>query len=420
MADPYSAGQVLGSALFGNTRGTYNDELGRAYKVEQALQQARKSRSDAILANQINEQRALVNPELVTGVLGGDRDALGTLGSISLLANDKFDAGQLTDVLGAAARSGARDSALGGDWAGANANLMAVANGPQELAAVQGQNLLNNRFVPGAGGISTTDQGRAGMAADAARARASDASAASSYASAARTKQAMTLDRADVLGSGATRGGGGKAPSGYRWLPDGGLQAIPGGPADKPAGAGGEAGGDLNPRQRVAVQGVQRNLLEYASALTGTPMEQLRQMDAAKIGELVEQNGGRFVQGGTARTLGKLPGGQLLGDVSNADILSYSQGAGAAWAAYENPTGMITNADRETSTAQMPTYLDPPEVQARKLRSFLELSGYQPAGGGTLGDAPRNRAPTAPVRAQGLPAASGAGVDDLLGKYGIR
>ena len=370
MANPYQAGQALGAALFGNTRDTYTDQLGRNYQVERALQEARQARSKAVLANQINEQRALVNPELVSGVLGGDDTARATLGSIALLANDRFDAGQLNDVLGAAARSSARDAALGGNWEGANANLMAVANGPQELGAVQGQNLLQNRFKEGGGGISTTEQGRAGIAADAARAAASYASANSSNASAARTRQAAGIDAAKF---GLERSG--------QWNPSGKSAGSTLGDG----GSGLPLGSDLNPRQRVAVQGVQRNLLEYASALTGTPMEQLRRMDAGKIGELVEKNGGRFVQGGTARTLGRLPGGQLLGDVTNSDILSYSQGAGAAWAAYENPTGMITNADRETSTAQMPPYLDPPKVQARKLRSFLELSGYQP----TLGDRSR-------------------------------
>ncbi|WP_445394278.1 hypothetical protein [Stenotrophomonas maltophilia] len=381
MANPYQAGQALGTALFGNTRDTYTDQLGRNYQVERALQEARQARSKAVLAQQNNEQRALVNPELVSRVLGGDQTALGELGSIALLANPTFDAGQLTDVLGAGARGAARDAALGGNWEGANANLMAVANGPQELGAVQGQNLLQNRFKEGGGGISTTEQGRAGIAADAARAASSYASANNSNASAARTRQAAGIDAAKF---GLERAG--------QWNPGG-----------KAAGTGAASGGstlgdDLNPRQRVAVQGVQRNLLEYASALTGTPMQALRQMSAAQIGDLVEKNGGRFVQGGAARTLGRLPGGQLLGEVSNADILSYSQGAGAAWAAYENPTGMITNADRETSTAQMPTYLDPPKVQSRKIRSFLELSGYQP----TLGDSP-----VAPARVEGLPAASG-------------
>ncbi len=228
MANPYEAGQALGSALFGSTQDTYTQQLGRQYQVEQALQQARQARSKAILASQINEQRALVNPQLVSGVLGGDNDARATLGSIALLANDKFDAGQLNDVLGAAARSSARDAALGGNWEGANANLMAVANGPQELGAVQGQNLLQNRFKEGGGGISTTEQGLAGMAADAARARASDASAASSYASAARTRQATGIDAAQfgLQRSGQWNPGGKSAGGGEKPLPVGALKEL--------------------------------------------------------------------------------------------------------------------------------------------------------------------------------------------------
>ncbi len=216
MASPYNAGQALGAALFGSTRDTYTDQLGRNYKVEQALQEARQARSKAVLANQINEQRALVNPDLVSGVLGGDDAARATLGSIALLANDRFDAGQLNDVVGAAARSSARDAALGGNWEGANANLMAVANGPQELGAVQGQNLLQNRFKEGGGGISTTEQGRAGIAADAARAAASYASANSSNASAARTRQAAGIDAAEfgLKRSGQWNPGGRSAGSG--------------------------------------------------------------------------------------------------------------------------------------------------------------------------------------------------------------
>lgn len=74
--------------------------------------------------------------------------------------------------------------ALAGNWAGANANLMGVANGPVELASVQGQNLINNRLLPGGGGISTTEQGMAGIGADNARSAASYASANSSNAAA--------------------------------------------------------------------------------------------------------------------------------------------------------------------------------------------------------------------------------------------
>lgn len=390
MADPYSAGQVLGSALFGNTRGTYNDELGRAYKVEQALQQARKSRSDAILANDLNDQRFQITPELMARYRAGDVDATNQLITAGIRGNDKLDFSTLGDIEGATYRRDAVNRATLGDWDGANASMLGVANGPQELAAVQGQNLINNRFREGGGGISTTEQGRAGMAADAARAAASYASANSSNASAARTRQAAALDRADVLGGG---GGGpsSMAPSGYRWTQGGGLEAIPGGPADK-AGGGVDGGllGDLNPRQKTGAQSVQRNLLSYAAALTGTPESELRKLSADEIASLMESKGGRGFQGGIARFLRNVPGGQTLGDVLNSDILSYSQGAGAGLAAYENPSGPISNADRETSTLQMPTYLDPVGVQANKTRNFLESTGYQPSGAAVLGERPAN------------------------------
>ncbi|AEM50803.1 hypothetical protein [Stenotrophomonas maltophilia] len=253
MADPYQAGQALGAALFGNSGEAYSRQL----QVEKALADARQARSKAVLANQINEQRALVNPDLVSGVLGGDDTARATLGSIALLANDRFDAGQLNDVLGAAARSSARDAALGGNWEGANANLMAVANGPQELGAVQGQNLLQNRFKEGGGGISTTEQGRAGIAADAARAAASYASANSSNASAARTRQGMGIDAAKF---GMERSG--------QWNPSG------------------KAAGTLGDSKPLPV-GALKDLLAVEDALGGT----------AVLNDIIQKNAARLADG---------------------------------------------------------------------------------------------------------------------------
>ena len=73
-------------------------------------------------------------------------------------------------------------------------------------------------------------------------------------------------------------------------------------------------------------------------------------MTPAEIEQAIKGKGNRFMQGGVARYTSTLPGGQTFVDVANSDINSYSQGAGAAWASYENPTGIITNADRETAT----------------------------------------------------------------------
>lgn len=239
MADPYQAGQALGTAIFGSTQDTYTNQLGRQYQVEQALQQARQARSKAILAQQVNDQRALITPDLLGSYRGGDEGATNQLIAAGLLGRDDLNFDVLGDIEGATYRRNAAQKATLGDWNGANASLMGVANGPQVLGSVEGQNLLNNRFLEGGGGITTTEQGQAGIAADRARARASDASAANSFASAARTRQATALDRADVLGGGGGRPSS-KAPSGYRWNAAGGLEFIPGGPAD-PANKGGGA-----------------------------------------------------------------------------------------------------------------------------------------------------------------------------------
>ncbi|HEL3246081.1 TPA: hypothetical protein UMF60_000519 [Stenotrophomonas maltophilia] len=124
-------------------------------------------------------------------------------------------------------RQGAVARSLAGDFGGGNAYLMGVANGPVELAAIQGQNLINNRLLPGGGGVSTTEQGRAGMLADAARARASDASAASSFASAARTRQAMGIDGAQfALQRAGQWNPGGKNAGGTSPLPVGALKEL--------------------------------------------------------------------------------------------------------------------------------------------------------------------------------------------------
>ncbi len=124
-------------------------------------------------------------------------------------------------------RQGAVARSLAGDFGGGNAYLMGVANGPVELAAIQGQNLINNRLLPGGGGVSTTEQGRAGMLADAARARASDASAASSFASAARTRQAMGIDGAQfALQRAGQWNPGGKNAGGSSPLPVSALKEL--------------------------------------------------------------------------------------------------------------------------------------------------------------------------------------------------
>lgn len=181
----------LGEALAG---GGSRDE--RAYQGGQT----RAAQLASLLAGaQIKRDEAMARDQLQASIGGVVADpAQANLLATALRGG--FDPTKISGYTGAAQEQGFRGDAvtraLAGDWAGANANLVGVANGPIELAAIQGQNLINNRLLPGGGGVSTTEQGRAGMLADAARARASDASAANSFASAARTRQAMGIDGA--------------------------------------------------------------------------------------------------------------------------------------------------------------------------------------------------------------------------------
>ena len=56
-------------------------------------------------------------------------------------------------------RGSAVDAAAAGNWGGANAQLMGVANGPVALPTVQGNMLISNRLVPGGGEVATTQIG---------------------------------------------------------------------------------------------------------------------------------------------------------------------------------------------------------------------------------------------------------------------
>ncbi|TMN18466.1 hypothetical protein [Pseudoxanthomonas sp. X-1] len=198
MADPYfELGAQLGNLATGgwrdNSHKAYYDQLGRVGQAEGLLAQARSRRAQALIDEGQQQQigRWAADPAAAAAELGT------TPGGIGVLLGGGGNAAQLATALGTLGETGFRRDAAAratlGDWNGANAALMGVANGPVQLGTVEGQNLLQNRLLVGGGGISTTEQGQAGIAADAARARASDASAASSYASANATNQRLQI-----------------------------------------------------------------------------------------------------------------------------------------------------------------------------------------------------------------------------------
>ena len=71
---------------------------------------------------------------------------------------------ELTNATGNIQEQGFRGSAVEagtrGDWGGANAQLLGVANGPVSLPTVQGGMLISNRLLPGGGDVSTTAVGQ--------------------------------------------------------------------------------------------------------------------------------------------------------------------------------------------------------------------------------------------------------------------
>lgn len=98
MADGYSrAGDALGTLLGGGaqTKGVYEKTLKQAYDVEQALQDARRARSLAIIEAGRETSRAAVTPDLLQAALGGDITAQATLGASVLGGNHTMNLGQL-------------------------------------------------------------------------------------------------------------------------------------------------------------------------------------------------------------------------------------------------------------------------------------------------------------------------------------
>ena len=212
-----SVGQALAGLSGAGRQEAYDRGMARAAQLDQLVQTARLTRNKAMAQAQAGKaaEAAGLSPDLVTLMQAG-YDPRELTGATGQMQEQRF-------------RGDSVAAALAGDWGGANANLMGVANGPVDLASIQGQNLISNRLLPGGGEVTTTEQGRAGMAADAARAAASYASANSSNASAQAAlgrlgiaQQQFDLQRSGQWNpSGTAAAGGGSKP-----LPVGALKEL--------------------------------------------------------------------------------------------------------------------------------------------------------------------------------------------------
>jgi len=366
-------GRVLGGGL--NTEAAYQRGQTRAAQLEGLIAQARIKKSEA-------DARANL-PGALTKL-----DAPADLATLFAAGIDPRQlSGYTGDVQEQGFRGDAASRALAGDWGGANAALMGIANGPQQLAKIEGQNLLGNVFLEGGGGISTTEQGRADIRQSDASAAASHASAASSYATANATRERLNLAKEQFA---LERAG--------RWNPSGK-------PATGAVGAGTAAGGGMNGRQ-IAGTSIQREMvLNQVAAQTGTARSEVNRLLAEgdpergltgpqAVADLMRRKGERFFQG---RILGNIP---LLSEWANQDSSPYSEGAARGQAMINDPTGPITNSDVEGARVTVPNFRQPIGVQSNLVESLLRssmpaagdvFSGATPPPGGAPAPAPGTR-----------------------------
>ena len=262
-----------------------------------------------------------------------------------------------------------RDRALNAtDWNDRNALLAVLEGKPVQLAGISGQNLINNRYVEGGGGISTTDQGRASIAADAARARASDASAASSYATADATRQRLALAQEQF---GLQRDG--------RWNPGGTASG----------GATGSAGQKMSSdelKQAFAGKALADDAYDFAAAYLGKTPEQVRLMTPEQIRTEVAK-GGRLTAG---PLVGRLPGANIL---ANSDLDAYTSSAAGRQARINNPSGPVTDADFKAAERSVFSSTKPASVNADLIyRALMRGAGSQAGGAPAPAAVPLQRA----------------------------
>jgi len=337
----------LGAALAGGNReDAYNRGMARAAQLDQLVQTARFSREKAMEAEDARRGR-------------------GNFAQSALMAG--YDPTKVSGYLGATQEQGFREGAVGralaGDFGGGNAYLMGVANGPVELASVQGQNLIANRLLEGGGGITTTEQGRAGIAADAARAAASYASANSSNATAAATRGRLGIaqQQFDLQRQGL-------------WNPSGAAAA--GGASASGGATGGVKMSSDELKQSFAGKALAEDAYDFAAAYLGKTPEQVRQMSPEDIRAAVAK-GGRLTAG---PLIGRLPG---LNITANSDLDAYTSSAAGRQARINNPSGPVTDADFKAAERSVFSSTKPASVNADLIyRALMRGAGQSAQAGG--------------------------------------
>ena len=156
-------GQVLGDIASGNigTPGLREDTLRKMYDTEFALQRAKEQRGAAILSLGAADNYERLNSDAAAIAQRLDLDEAIYRAS---LTNPGNIMGGLLQGQAFGFRQGARDAGIaryGAD--NPNAHLIGLANGPQRMTYIDGQNQIDDVFRGDGSGISTTEQGRASM-----------------------------------------------------------------------------------------------------------------------------------------------------------------------------------------------------------------------------------------------------------------
>lgn len=379
MANGYQrAGAALGAALFGNGQAAYTDQLGKEYTIAKALEDARQARSRAVLADQNVTSRQGLTPDLIGRARAGDVSALNELTALGLTSNDNVDMKVLGETQEFAFRQAARDKAVLGDATNPNAELFGIASGPVKTTDIS-DGIAYNPLGSASQDLNVTPLGEASIAQRRASAASSYASANSSNASAAKTRQDMTL-------------------GGQKFALERTGQWNPGG---KAAGGG----------EKPLPVGALKELLGIEDALGGTSV----------LNDIIKKNADRIKNGtlrvGPADTLGSNVR-TTLNMSTDEDVARKEWQADLTKIVNESlrlNKGVQTEGDAQRAADELMAASDQKTVSAalRRLAGFnkraVELQqrkqgiinsnyGRSP----TLGDAPSG------------------GVDDLLGKYGIR
>ena len=166
-------------------------------------------------------------------------------------------------------------------------------------------------------------------------------------------------------------GGQSNAPSGYRQTSGGGLEAIPGGPADKPK--------ETDPRAAVA-----HDALRFVAATTGTSLAELEKMTPDQVATHFEKNSSPIA----GPWLGNLPG---AGMTTNAILKEMA----AKQARVNNPKGQVTDADFKAAEAGLPAINRLDSANAEIIRNML-----MQAQGGQVAPQAQPQAPQAPAQGQ--------------------